>query len=283
AQHAPTWLVQMPALLTPTDLESLQRRTQGATRERMLRELAEAVEVLSAERPLVLVLEDLHWSDVSTLDWLAFVARRREPARLLIIGAYRPVEVIVGNHSLKSVKQELHLHGQCDELPLTFLTEEDVTKYLVRRFASPSPVSAGKASPESFASTHPERRREAPKSKDAQDKLRRRGQGKDFTSATLHKLAQLIHQRTEGNPLFIVNLVDYLITQGELARNDGQWTLQGEVTAVASCAPMSLQQMIEQQLERLSPTEKRVLEVASVAGAEFSAAAVAAGLKSEVD
>ena len=56
AQHAPTWLVQMPALLTTTDLEALQRRTQGATRERMLRELAEVVEVLSAERPLVLVL-----------------------------------------------------------------------------------------------------------------------------------------------------------------------------------------------------------------------------------
>src|SRR5262249_39312754 len=39
----------------------------------------------------------------------------------------------------------------------------------------------------------------------------------------------------------------------------------------------SLQQMIEQQIERLSPAEKRLLEVASVAGAEFSAAAVAAG------
>src|SRR5262249_17612733 len=56
AQHAPTWLVQMPALLTPTDLEMLQRRTQGATRERMLRELAEAMEVLTTERPVVLWL-----------------------------------------------------------------------------------------------------------------------------------------------------------------------------------------------------------------------------------
>ena len=145
AQHAPTWLVQMPALLTTTDLEALQRRTQGATRERMLRELAEALEVITAERPLVLWLEDLHWSDFSTLDLLAFVARRREPARLLIIGAYRPVEVIVSDHSLKSVKQELQLHEQCAELPLSFLTEEHVAKYLVRRFASPSPASAGKA------------------------------------------------------------------------------------------------------------------------------------------
>jgi predicted ATPase len=43
----------------------------------MLRELAEVVEVLTTEQPLLLVLEDVHWSDVSTLDWLAYVARRR--------------------------------------------------------------------------------------------------------------------------------------------------------------------------------------------------------------
>ena len=263
SQHAPTWLVQMPTLLTTTDLEALQRRTHGATRERMLRELAEALEVLTVERPLVLWLEDLQWSDVSTLDWLAFVARRREPARLLILGTYRPVEVIVSNHPLKSLKQELQLHGQCDEMALRFLTEEHVTTYLVRRFAISSPASAGKACSEPFD--------------DAQNKLRRKGQGKGLALAILHKLAQLIHQRTEGNPLFMVNLVHYLVSQGVLARVDGQWRLQGEVTAVASWAPESLQQMIEKQIERLSPTEKRVLEVASVAGAEFSAAAAAAG------
>ena len=93
-QHAPTWLVQMPALLDTAELEALQRRTHGATRERMLRELAEALEVITPERPLVLVLEDLHWSDVSTLDLLSMLARRHEPARLLILGTYRPVEVI---------------------------------------------------------------------------------------------------------------------------------------------------------------------------------------------
>ncbi len=79
-RHAPTWLVQMPALLDTAELEALQRRTHGATRERMLRELAEALEVITAERPLVLVLEDLHWSDVSTLDLLSMLARRQEPA-----------------------------------------------------------------------------------------------------------------------------------------------------------------------------------------------------------
>ena len=85
-QQAPTWLVQMPGLVRAADLETLRRRIVGATRERMLRELAEALELLTAQQPLVLVLEDLHWSDPSTLDLLAVLARRREPARLLLIG-----------------------------------------------------------------------------------------------------------------------------------------------------------------------------------------------------
>src|SRR5439155_14250614 len=117
-QHAPSWLVQMPALLSPAELETLQRKVAGATHERMLREMAEAVEALTAERPLVLWLEDLHWSDYSTLDWLSYLARRREPARLLVIGTYRPVEAIVREHPLRAIKQELQVHGHCQELPL---------------------------------------------------------------------------------------------------------------------------------------------------------------------
>lgn len=112
-QHAPTWLVQMPTLLADTELEAVQRRVQGATQERMLREMADALEVLTgvgtthASSLLILVLEDLHWSDVSTLDLLAFLARRREPARLLVIGTYRPVEMVSPEHPLRAVTQEL--------------------------------------------------------------------------------------------------------------------------------------------------------------------------------
>jgi hypothetical protein len=134
-QQAPSWLMQLPALLTTTELEALQRQTQGTTRERMLRELAEAVERLTAERPLVLWLEDLHWADVSTLDWLAYMARRREPARLVVLGTYRPVDVLVREHPLQAVKQELQVHGSCQELALDFLSEEEVAEYLAVRFS----------------------------------------------------------------------------------------------------------------------------------------------------
>ena len=85
-RHAPTWLAQMPGLIGDAELETVQRRAHGATRERMLRELAEALEALTAETTLVLVLEDLHWSDYSTLDLVSLLAQRRTPARLLLLG-----------------------------------------------------------------------------------------------------------------------------------------------------------------------------------------------------
>ena len=143
-QYAPTWLAQMPALLKAQELERLQRKAQGATQERMLREMAEALEALTAERPLVLCLEDLHWSDVSTLELLAVLARRQETARLLVLGTYRPVEMLGNGHPLRAVKQELQLHRQCEELRLGFLTEAQCRRSIWRR-ASPQRC-AGRAS-----------------------------------------------------------------------------------------------------------------------------------------
>jgi predicted ATPase len=232
SHYAPTWLVQLPALLNTEDFERLQRKVQGATRERMLREMAEAVEAFTVKRPLVLCLEDLHWSDVSTLELLSALARRQETARLLVLGTYRPVEMLGNGHPLRAIKQELQLHQQCKELRLGFLTEQNVAKYLTSRFAVGT-----------------------------------------YGRASFQQLARAVHQRTEGNPLFMINVVDYMTAQGVLGElGETRPAIQIEV-------PESIQQMIEKQLDRLSPEEQRVLEVASVAGAGFSAAAVAAGTK----
>jgi predicted ATPase/DNA-binding winged helix-turn-helix (wHTH) protein len=133
-QDAPTWLMQLPALLADEDLEAVERRARGATRERMLRELVEALDALSRDEPLVLVLKDLHWSDSSTIDLVARLARRPDPARLLMLGTYRPADVAASGHSLKAVKQELQVHGHCEEMPLEFLEVAAVEEYLSRRF-----------------------------------------------------------------------------------------------------------------------------------------------------
>ena len=42
-QYAPLWLLQLPTMVRETELEHLQRRIQGTTPTRMVRELCEAV------------------------------------------------------------------------------------------------------------------------------------------------------------------------------------------------------------------------------------------------
>ena len=92
-----------------------------------------------------------------------------------------------------------------------------------------------------------------------------------------------MHQRTEGKPLFMVTLVVSWLTQGVLLEHDGVWVLPAGIEALQDSVPDSLQQMIDRQLDWLSAEEQRVLEAASVAGVEFSAAAVAEGLAQEVE
>ena len=133
-QQAPTWLVQMPWLLTAADRDHLQQELRGTTRERMLREFAEVLETLTAETPLILVLEDLHWSDHATLDLVSLLARRRAPAQFLLLGTFRPVETIVHSHPLRTVAQDLQREGRGVILPLDPLNAEAVTAYLAARF-----------------------------------------------------------------------------------------------------------------------------------------------------
>lgn len=133
-QYAPSWLVQMPAVLDAAAREALQIRTQGVTRERMLREMAEAIEALTTEHLFVLVLEDLHWSDYATLDLLSFLARRRHPARLLVLGTYRPVDAMKQDHPLRPLMQDLRLRGQCEETALERLSLSAVEEYLTLTF-----------------------------------------------------------------------------------------------------------------------------------------------------
>jgi predicted ATPase len=225
---APAWLAQLPALLTAEERARIHGETHGLTQQRMLREMAETLAALAAELPLVLLLENLHWSDTSTLDLIAAIARRTEPARLLILGTYRPVEMLAGDHPLRGLKQELELHGHCHELRLKLLNEAEVAAYLTQRFAE-------------------------------------NGSQQQFDS-----LAPLIYERTEGNPLFMVNVVDYLVAQGS------------ELNASKIETPRNIRQMIERNLDRLETEEQAVLQGASVAGAEFSAAAVAAALERPV-
>jgi predicted ATPase len=87
---------------------------------------------------------------------------------------------------------------------------------------------------------------------------------------------------TEGNALFMVNLVEHLVQQGLVEWREEQWTLRSGAPAVESL-PEGVRQLIVRRIEALPGDTQRVLEAASVVGETFAAAAVAAGIQCAVE
>ena len=96
-------------------------------------------------------------------------------------------------------------------------------------------------------------------------------------------LGTLLYQRTDGNALFTVHMLDHLQQQGLLVEVDGQWCLRHGSDAVAQEVPAGLRALLLKQLEGLGAAAQQVLEAASVSGLYFTAAAVAAMLQQPVE
>jgi predicted ATPase/DNA-binding winged helix-turn-helix (wHTH) protein len=236
AAQAPTWLVQFPALLKREHREMLQREILGTTRERMLREICEALETITAEYPLLLVFEDLQWVDYSTMDLIFALARRQGPAKLMLIATCRPLDLEPPNRPLKVLKQDLLVHRLAHEFALAPLTEAEVGEYLAAR-------SPGASVPPG--------------------------------------LSALLHRHSEGNPLFMVAALDHMTKRALISQENGSWQLHVALAQIDLAVPDDLRRMIEAQIERLCAEEQRVLELASIAGASFSAAVI--NLAADVD
>jgi hypothetical protein len=191
----------------------------------MLREICGALETLNVASPLLLVFEDLQWVDTSTLDLISALARRRAPAKLMLIATKRPLDIVVPEHPLTALKQDLLLRQLCREITLEPLGEAQVAEYLAA---------------ESSEACLPE------------------------------GLAKLLYRHTEGNPLFMVAALDHMTERGLVSRESGAWKLRAPLEEIALGVPQKLRQMIEAQINRLTPEEQRALEAASVAGMAFS-------------
>jgi DNA-binding winged helix-turn-helix (wHTH) protein len=136
ARHAPTWLAQMPGLVPDEDLQGLLLRVQGPTQSRMLRELAEALDVIAAQRPLVLLLEDTQWADDATLDLIGALGARREAARAMVITTCSRAELTKGAGLAKIIAQ-LGARKLAHTLHLENWSVATVAEYLKQRYAGP--------------------------------------------------------------------------------------------------------------------------------------------------
>jgi predicted ATPase len=88
--------------------------------------------------------------------------------------------------------------------------------------------------------------------------------------------AELVYSRTEGNPLFMADLLRYLREREIIAQADGQWQLSRELPTLWQELPESVRSMIERKLERLDEPDRKLLAVAAVQGQQFDSAVVAA-------
>ncbi|NMM02735.1 AAA family ATPase [Paraburkholderia sp. RP-4-7] len=130
---APTWAWQLPGQVAGHVRESLHRQILAASRERMLREIRGLLSFLTQTRPLLLIFEDLHWADYSTIDFLAAMARQPGALRLMIVATYRPDEAALAEHPIEQLHHELSLRGLCRDLALGPLPRDAVVAWLTDR------------------------------------------------------------------------------------------------------------------------------------------------------
>jgi predicted ATPase len=89
------------------------------------------------------------------------------------------------------------------------------------------------------------------------------------------ELAAVLHARTEGNPLFMVDLLHYLCDRGLIVQEHGHWTLVRAVPDLHHELPESVRGMIQRKVDQLSAADRHLLMAASVQGPEFDSVVVA--------
>ena len=100
-------------------------------------EICEALEALSQTDALVLVFEDIHWADSSTLDLISALARRRSRSKLMLLCSFRPAELDT-HHPLRLLEQDLRTSRRSEHISLGPLSKESVATYLRRELAADS-------------------------------------------------------------------------------------------------------------------------------------------------
>jgi predicted ATPase len=182
--------------------------------------IAVFLKTASQRKPLVLVLDDLHWADQPSLALLQFVARELSGARLLIIGTYRDME-LSRQHPLSEALGELNRERLFQRVLLRGLTQEDVGRFIE--------MTSGNSAPQG--------------------------------------LIEAVHTQTEGNPLFVTEIVRLLVQEGELGtdqiRETDSWTIR---------IPEGVREVIGRRLNRLSQRCNEALTVAAIVGREFTSA-----------
>lgn len=245
---APTWLLQLPWLSDEAELAPWRRHLVGAGTGRMLREGCVFFESLSRQRPLLLLLEDLHWADPASVDLLDQLAQGRQPARLMVLGTVQPALAMQARHSLLDRTRRLAAQGRLTDMTLGPLTLPEVQAHLAGRFGSP-------ALAHSLAS----------------------GVMRASGGRPLFLVAMIDHLLATGR------LRHGAAGWALAAADDATALREGPSDPLDLGAPEPLRRLIAASAAQLEPAQRALLEAASVLGMRVSAQGLAAALDRAVD
>jgi DNA-binding NarL/FixJ family response regulator len=194
-------------------LPELEPAPPEAARFRLFDHVSGFIARAAEAEPVLLVLEDLHAADASSLLLLQFLAAELGQTRALVLGTYRDVE-LGRDHPLAAVLPELVRSRSAERVTLSGLSPDEVARLI-----------------------------EAVTGQDS---------GADLSSA--------VHAETDGNPLFVAELVRLLAAEDRLyAPAEGRWPI-----------PDGVREVIERRLDRLPAACRQLLSFGAVLGLDFS-------------
>ncbi|NNC77830.1 MAG: AAA family ATPase [Woeseiaceae bacterium] len=234
ATRASTMVAQSRGQKTP-DSAVAYGGSKQMEQVRIFEQVTRVLVTLSQQRPLIIVLDDLHWIDPSSATLLFHLARRIEGSRILLVGTYRPEEVALerGNsrHPMAQVVPELkRLYGDI-VIALTSKDESDGRDFVAEFLDS---------------------------------------KANEFSDAFRERL----YQQTSGHPLFTTELIRHMCDTGALVKNaDGRWAEGAHLDW--DILPARAEGAIEERINRLGAHLQEVLSVAAVQGPVFTAEVIA--------
>lgn len=181
------------------------------------------LEVLGAIRPVLLVVDDIQWSEPLFLDLLDHLVEWVSDAPVLIVTLARP--------EIRELRAALTERGRRVSAVLSLEgLDASATEELAARLLGVGSVPA--------------------------------------------ELTALLPESTEGNPLFVRELVRMLVDDGVVVRTEDGWKMTVDAEAVE--VPPTIQSLLAARVERMPPADRRFVELASVVGSEFPRGAVRA-------
>lgn len=246
SRYGPSWLEHLSPRPTGGEIHCPAQRRDWPT-ARLVREACAVVEHLARAMTIVLTIDDLQWADAASLDLVVALTRRRYPARLLVVAAFRQVE-FVKRCPVRDAVTDLVVHELARELALAPLAGPEIEAFLrgSTGLLLPDPEEASAPLPED----------EPPEA-----------------SADLRALAV----ESGGNPLFLRALAacpEHPSARGGMPAGGLELDSPGHQRE-------AIRMSLDLQLSETAPFLRSALEAGSIAGPRFCAWAVATILGTE--